>query len=730
MSTTTTPSESLTDPTTESQISLGFADEANPNPPHTAPIKAQPNSEKYLPVVDQCCLIFYHVAEEKVLLAGLKHKGFFLPYIEHTLYDSAVELVTALGQQLLRETQGADIAASMKFQQPQLVSILRIQSPKHLSRYYNRYIFSLAIGAKGSGAELCMPADKFKSSSGASGKLSDADGLEYLWFGEAELKASKALWGPEPYECLVLMRTLYGGKNKRRETTLKEISLSDMLSILNSTKSAKEKDLLRSALFTEDALEKLANEFVIQCFPSEHMSYLSFRLFMDKLGWMNEPDLVFDILFRSLALEGTKTRPVMYLTFHELIVGLAAMEENADHRIGNCLLLRLKYIFYFYDNDMDGCLNVQELGHLVADIAGKEEENEMKRVMTEIFQRLTKCTEVTEKSVVTCKQMIDAAMTEANRAWLASLTFQLFRSKISTIQVASARFDYKPSQEVSKALRAHGAWIRYEGCCHRCRVVRYALCSHGIKINDQGMIRATFKFDRNVKYTDIAFVQDITMEENTFTLVDTLQHQLALLAIDRLEGKQPPATVAPDQLSKYFEVLRLAKEVLRNEPLLVCHGSPCVLIGEIASNLIGLHLLISKMKRMAPFVNPTSIVFLGNYLKPEGDVLAVETFIYLLCVKVLLPKRITLLRGRGDQPAQLKAFKAQCAQKYGPKMFNAILQVLRFLPSAVLLDGCVFVSHSGIPLTSTKLDKLNVANISTSNLKVPKSVITFNKNIL
>lgn len=100
--------------------------------------------------------------------------------------------------------------------------------------------------------------------------------------------------------------------------------------------------------------------------------------------------------------------------------------------------------------------------------------------------------------------------------------------------------------------------------------------------------------------------------------------------------------------------------------------------------------------------------FLSFYQR--GDY-SVECMIYLLCMKVLAPDHVFLLRGNHETRELQKEFTfcKELQARFGPsadyafKMFNAVFDVM---PLAAIVDEQIFCSHGGIPSTSTSLEQL------------------------
>lgn len=107
---------------------------------------------------------------------------------------------------------------------------------------------------------------------------------------------------------------------------------------------------------------------------------------------------------------------------------------------------------------------------------------------------------------------------------------------------------------------------------------------------------------------------------------------------------------------------------------------------------------------MAPFVNPLNLVFTGNYMNPQSPVLGVESLLYLLCYKLLMPNRIVMLRGELDFRGQLegKPVHTDCVKNYGQPIWDLLMDIYDQLPYVAIVDGRIVVCRSGIPSTVSK----------------------------
>lgn len=706
---------------TSSTLSIGFPEQvcsysSKIFSPYAGPL----SSDKNVPTYDECCIGIYCLRHDKILLAKLKSKGLYLPNFMIKPSDSWFDVAKS-SIQFLFEMQ--KLSSKVILIRQQLFDVFRVQLPKKSPHYLTRVTFALSIEHELNGDCQSQPDDVYK------------------WMSLEEMKQNEQLWGVEPIEVFKFIKELSRRKKSKSKDVLESISVPTMFYecsqqdaiqylISMDSKFQKEKELLLSARFTTDEVQKIFNEYVIHCFPSQYMTYASFKMFMNKIGWVNEEEILYKMVFRSYTSSIDTQKPYQYLTFGELIVGLAAMEERADHR-ANCLHLRLRYIFHFYDSDEDGKLNLNELSQMVADIKRKPMQelnsNDMNSssmahqssandqdVVVDILRRVAN-TEISENVCVTLNQLIEASETEQNGLWIAEMTETLFRSNISTIDVASVKFDYKLLMDQMSPLKVQPALDRYDEPCEMCHYIHFNMCSHAIKTDEHGLIRGTIKFDVCPFYGDTPFLQELKITEKDFSLIITELHRLSLLAINAYTNRETIDASRPmknkELIDNIRNILKLVKEVIKKEPLVVELNAPCFIIGDIWSNLSNLHALISSITRMAPFVNQANIVFMGNYVDPKSN-LGIECIIYLFCFKILMPTRITLLRGKNEfrsTVAKSKIYR-DCLDYFSLDIFNEIYDIFEVMPFVTVIDSRLFVSKSGIPLINQTIDKIKELN--------------------
>jgi len=208
------------------------------------------------------------------------------------------------------------------------------------------------------------------------------------------------IWGPEPGMFTSAFATSSVERGAYSEYTLREAIRFQPRE--NQPARTYQEEMLKSCHFERGDILRLYSDYVQHCFPSQNMNYVSFCDYLNKLGY-EQQSITSDAMsqlsarigsprspssnqsmvstppkspgfarlnahdFRSLYRAFKLNRQEMpFVTFHELLLGLAAMDRSTAHG-GHVGELRCAYIFRYYDSNRDGQLNVSELYQMAHD---------------------------------------------------------------------------------------------------------------------------------------------------------------------------------------------------------------------------------------------------------------------------------------------------------------------------------------------------------------------------
>lgn len=107
-------------------------------------------------------------------------------------------------------------------------------------------------------------------------------------------------------------------------------------------------------------------------------------------------------------------------------------------------------------------------------------------------------------------------------------------------------------------------------------------------------------------------------------------------------------------------------------------------------------------------------LFLGDYVDRGEN--SIETFIYLLCMKIDNPNYVFLLRGNHEfkEVCSYYGLYDECIKKYGnvegEDVFKTITSVFPFLPLAAVVQNRFFAVHGGLSSHITSLNDIRKIN--------------------
>ena len=149
------------------------------------------------------------------------------------------------------------------------------------------------------------------------------------------------------------------------------------------------------------------------------------------------------------------------------------------------------------------------------------------------------------------------------------------------------------------------------------------------------------------------------------------------------------------------------KEILSEESTVQPVDAPVIVCGDIHGQFYDLKNIFEK----GGSVPDKNYLFLGDYVDRGYN--SVETLEYLLCLKLIYPERITLLRGNHEcrEISMTYGFYEETHRKYGNlnpwKYFN---EVFDYLPLGALIEGKIFCVHGGLSPKICYIDQIRLIN--------------------
>jgi serine/threonine-protein phosphatase PP1 catalytic subunit len=136
----------------------------------------------------------------------------------------------------------------------------------------------------------------------------------------------------------------------------------------------------------------------------------------------------------------------------------------------------------------------------------------------------------------------------------------------------------------------------------------------------------------------------------------------------------------------------VACDTFKNDPLVLRVDAPLCVIGDLHGQFLDL----LKFLGMGGQPPKTSYLFLGDYVD-RGDN-SIETFAYLLALKVKYPRHIWMLRGNHETPdiSRMYGFLDECRRCASEELFDRFAEVFRWLPLIAIISDRIFCVHGGL----------------------------------
>lgn len=132
--------------------------------------------------------------------------------------------------------------------------------------------------------------------------------------------------------------------------------------------------------------------------------------------------------------------------------------------------------------------------------------------------------------------------------------------------------------------------------------------------------------------------------------------------------------------------------VLKSEETLLKLTAPLNIVGDVHGQFVDL-MRYFDMEGMPPNAN---YLFLGDYVDRGFN--SVETIVTLLCLKLLYPQNIWLLRGNHEtyEVSEIYGFCEECTKRYSKQLWLRFVDVFDMLPIAAVVNERIFCVHGGL----------------------------------
>ncbi|RWS03135.1 Calcineurin-like protein phosphoesterase [Dinothrombium tinctorium] len=642
---------------------------------------------------DCCSIVVYCPRHNNFAISKIsQRKGVWLPYVALKQTEGWYSSTVARLKQLLMVGSGR--RNYLSFNPPELIHIFRIQLPT-IARFVTRVTYFTQLTHDERNPQNCCQSNKTVQ------WISAKDIVDYN---------IADLWGPEP--------SVFGDafvSNNVDKGAYTEFTLRDAMKYIpRETPRTVQDEMLKSAHFTEKDIAKVYSEFIQHVYPSQYMVFNSFADYMKKLGWSSN-DLDLRSVFRAFSFNR-----MHYLSFHEFVLGIAAMDKSTPHG-GRSGELRCGYIFRFYDANCDNLLDYNEIKAMTYDIL----KSKNKPCDNESLEK-----EMLKNCTALGLSISDPLNADLLNKGIGTMLFRgssaLFRCSFSIIQQMNIKSSYDSLSAIQLSdFLDFGASKRPKGTCPRCRMKRYILALHSIKIYFDG----TCGEPQEVNQEDCQNLTKAqkTLEINQFSpdflpnrIMEWIRDFASLGLGAKVKGKKQK-----DHQFKEVTWIKLDREKLSNAIVKLCQdalyllqkdgrviklNSPAYVLGDIHGNLHDLITYERMLWDKGPACTSAAYLFLGDYVD-RGDY-GIECVLYLLSCKILNPDKFFLLRGNHElRPIQtVFTFHKECLEKFG-KNFGQIVwetcnKVFDCMPLCAIIDDSIFCAHGGIPTSATKIEEL------------------------
>lgn len=153
------------------------------------------------------------------------------------------------------------------------------------------------------------------------------------------------------------------------------------------------------------------------------------------------------------------------------------------------------------------------------------------------------------------------------------------------------------------------------------------------------------------------------------------------------------------------DICNKAKQIMSGEPNVVKIDAPVTIVGDIKVQYKYVTDIFAKQGGLGQ----KTYVFLGGYVNRSKN--GLEILLHLLCLKILYPQKIFILRGHMEIKtiSQTYGFSDECKHKYpgSDAVFNACVETFNFMLLGALIQGSVLCLHGGLSPSIQKVNEID-----------------------
>lgn len=526
------------------------------------------------------------------------------------------------------------------------------------------------------------------------------DNENVIWVDENKLNQGVIdyMWGPELIQIFRSVKDNVGV-----DCTYSEYNLDMAFQYLpRNPPKTEEEAMLCSSNLSEKDVDRLYNDFLEHCFPSMAMAFHSFKVYITKYI-ANFKDDMLTHLFLAFNYNSNG-----YITFPELLMGLACIDVHSVHNEP-----RAKFVMRYYDMEKRGYLTSNDIRQMISDMNPTATQIEIDSKLKDLLLSLEVNCNVKDTNHINYRILLSAIGNHRFRG-----TSKLCRSSGPIfLMISNVIFSRKKKTDNKYTLQiASVIDTPYNGVCLGCLEKKPQLAEYVISVDKDGFVMDKPKVMTLSKLSQKSVSRTKSKTEDDCQTVAKqlvkLVHEFSDARKRFKEGERPIGILCSTfrEREQFYQMMVVVEKRLsalfEKESRCVSVASPAFVIGDIHGNLEDLLTLEKCIWKRFPVVG-ANLVFLGDYV--DRGKWSVECATYLFALKILMPNKITLLRGNHEVRALQchYTYRIECLAKYGEdygsKIWEVTNQIFDRLSLSAVIDDVIFCAHGGIPRNTIEI---------------------------